>query len=466
MLKRYHALVGGTFRILDALIIGAIWILSYWLRFYLPVIAVTKGFPSFHTYASLTPLVMILWGVIFQVFRVYRPRRILRRTDEVFLLLKAHLMALLVFIALTSVFSEYRYSRGVILYFAFLGAALLAVFRLTLRNLLRSLRRKGHNLRYALLVGEGPIAEAMVFKLSKYPELGVKVVGAVIHEDSKAQKVGSLPVLGHFKGIESILKKQTIDQILIALPRAQSMALDSILDVIRDEAVEIRLVPDVLEYVTLGCEIEEFDGYPVVNLNDSPMDGWGMLMKRLTDIFFSALGLLILSPILAVVACAVKFSSKGSVLYKQTRMGLDGRSFEMLKFRSMRADAEKDSGAVWAVEKDPRRTRIGTFLRATSLDEFPQLWNVLVGHMSLVGPRPERPVFVDKFKKEIPHYMLRHKVKAGITGWAQVNGWRGNTSLESRIEYDLYYIRNWSYLLDMKILFMTVWKGFINKNAY
>jgi exopolysaccharide biosynthesis polyprenyl glycosylphosphotransferase len=196
------------------------------------------------------------------------------------------------------------------------------------------------------------------------------------------------------------------------------------------------------------------------------LNGWGGYAKRLTDIVVSAIALIILAPVLFVIALAVRLTSKGPIFYGQERMGLDGRTFKMLKFRSMRQDAESSTGAVWAQPGDDRRTPIGAFLRATSLDELPQFWNVLRGDMSLVGPRPERPVFVHQFRKDIPHYMLRHKVKAGITGWAQVNGWRGNTSLDRRIECDLYYIRNWSYGMDWKILFLTLWKGFVNKNAY
>jgi Undecaprenyl-phosphate glucose phosphotransferase len=218
--------------------------------------------------------------------------------------------------------------------------------------------------------------------------------------------------------------------------------------------------------VTLGCEIEDFDGLPVVNLNDSPLDGWGSVAKRATDMVVSGFALIVLSPVLVFIALAVRLTSRGPIFFKQERMGMDGRTFPMLKFRSMKVDAEEKTGAVWARPNDDRRTPIGTLLRATSLDELPQLWNILRGDMSLVGPRPERPVFVSQFRREIPHYMLRHKVKAGLTGWAQVNGWRGDTSLSKRIECDLFYIRNWSYFFDLKIILLTFWRGFVNKNAY
>jgi exopolysaccharide biosynthesis polyprenyl glycosylphosphotransferase len=203
-----------------------------------------------------------------------------------------------------------------------------------------------------------------------------------------------------------------------------------------------------------------------VRINDSPLVGLGAFAKRTTDVVLSAIALVVLFPLLAFIGLLVKLDSPGPIIYAQERLGLNGRCFRMLKFRSMRVDAESKTGAVWCKPSDDRRTAWGAFLRKTSLDELPQLWNVLCGDMSLVGPRPERPVFVDQFRKEIPNYMLRHKVHAGITGWAQVNGWRGNTSLNARIECDLFYIRNWSYLLDLKILLLTIWKGFINKNAY
>jgi Undecaprenyl-phosphate glucose phosphotransferase len=466
MLKRYHHIVGGTFRIVDTCVIGAAWILSYWLRFDLPLIEVTKGLPKFGTYAALSPLIMILWASVFSSVRVYQSRRMLRRTHEVQLILRSHFVAMLLFIALTYLFSEYKYSRGVMIYFGLIGAVMLVVFRLSLRNGLRAIRRRGHNLRHVLAVGEGPAIEHLIYRLDRFPELGLRVRGVLVHESSTAQSVQKKPVLGKFGELREIARREQVDQVLIALPRSQYSDLDRVLGALRDETLDVQLVPDVHEFVTLGCEIEDFDGLPIVSLNDSPLDGWGAAAKRATDFAVSLVALGVLSPLMLLVAIAIKLTSKGPVFYKQERMGLDGRTFNMLKFRSMRADAEAQTGAVWAKQGDDRRTPIGAFLRATSLDELPQFWNVFRGDMSLVGPRPERPVFVQQFRGEVPHYMLRHKVKAGITGWAQVNGWRGNTSLDRRIECDLYYIRNWSYGLDWKILFLTLWKGFVNKNAY
>jgi len=466
MLKRYHHFVGGIFRVVDACVIGAAWLLAYWMRFHWSIVPVTKGFPEFGKYAALTPLVMILWAMIFSGMNVYLSRRMLRRTHEVHLLFKAHLVALLVFIAMTYLVSEYRYSRGVMVNFALIGLVFLIFFRLSLRNALRAFRRRGYNLRHVLMVGEGAAIEMLLARLDKFPELGLRAVGVVTHASSQAQEIQKKPVLGHFEELSALIHKHGIDKVVVSLPRHQYGDFDHILDLLKDEMVEVQIIPDVHEYITLGCEIEDFDGVPIVNLNDSPLQGWGAIAKRVTDFCLSGLALIVLSPLFLLVGILVRVTSPGPILFSQERMGLDGKTFRMLKFRSMCVDAEKESGAVWAQAGDARRTPIGAFLRATSLDELPQFWNVLRGDMSLVGPRPERPVFVQQFRREISHYMLRHKVKAGVTGWAQINGWRGNTSLDRRIEHDLYYIRNWSYFLDWKILFLTLWKGFINKNAY
>jgi Undecaprenyl-phosphate glucose phosphotransferase len=264
----------------------------------------------------------------------------------------------------------------------------------------------------------------------------------------------------------SIVESRQPHEVFIALAANEQTELAGLMSQLRDATANVVVVPHVQEQVPLGCRVERFEGVALIRLNDSPIDSWQSFAKRCMDVALSAIGLVALAPLLLIVAALVKITSPGPVLYSQERMGLDGRTFKMLKFRSMRADAEAQSGAGWTRKRDDRRTPLGIFLRQTSLDELPQLWNVLVGHMSLVGPRPERPVFVEQFRQQIPGYMLRHKVKAGITGWAQINGWRGDTSLTERIACDLYYIRNWSLDLDLKILMLTVWKGFVNKNAY
>jgi Undecaprenyl-phosphate glucose phosphotransferase len=466
MLRRHQHVVAELYRAADLCVIVGSWLLAYWIRVFTPPFNTAHRLPNFETYASLSPLLAVIWLSIFTFVGVYESGRLRGRLKEVLSLWRAHGLALLAFIAITYMYEDYKCSRLVMIYFAALGGVALATFRVVLRTFLRGLRRRGYNLRYLLVVGEGPPVEQLIERLAWYPELGLRVVGLVTHEASTVQECLGQSVIGHFGQIRQLVESTGADEVVIGLPPSQQAYLDEMLVQLSRETVAVRIALDVHEHVTLGCEIEEFEGVPIVRLNDAPMTGTGVLLKRVTDFVLSAIGLIVLAPLLAIIALAVKLTSQGPVLYAQERMGLDGRTFRMLKFRSMRVDAEADSGAVWAREDDDRRTVIGAFLRRTSLDELPQLWNVLCGDMSLVGPRPERPIFVNQFRQDIPQYMLRHKVKAGITGWAQVNGWRGNTSLNSRVECDLYYIQHWSLLFDLKILFMTVWKGFVNKNAY
>jgi len=260
--------------------------------------------------------------------------------------------------------------------------------------------------------------------------------------------------------------RHEVDVVFVALPQADWGRLPAVVADIGDDPVNIHLVPDVSGLASLRGGVEEFEGVPLIHLRESPLQGWNLVLKRAMDIAVGAPALLATAPLMVGIAAAIRLTSRGPVLLRQERMGLDGRAFTMLKFRTMRADAEVESGPVWARADDPRRTALGAWLRRRSLDELPQLVNVLRGEMSLVGPRPERPVFVEGFRRKLPGYMLRHKVKAGMTGWAQINGWRGDTSLEKRLEYDLYYIERWSLLFDVKILLQTLWRGFSNTNAY
>jgi Undecaprenyl-phosphate glucose phosphotransferase len=466
MLKHYQHTVEGMFRVVDAAIISGAWLASYFVRFFVPNFAVTKGLPPLETYAALTPLVAVLWIVTFTELRVYESQRALARSRQLVRLWKAHGIALLLFIAITYAFDDYRYSRLVMAYFALIGAVGLAAFRIATTHVLRWLRARGFVARRLLAVGEGPVLNSLVARLDSQPELGIQVVGVVTHDSSQLSTTCGRPVLGHFREICEIVRSTGVDEVVIALPPAQSHEMDRLLELVKNETVDVCVVPDIHRFVSIGCEVESFAGFPVLHLNDSPLFGWAGVAKRATDVVLSGLALTVLSPLLLVIGTLVKLTSRGPVLYAQERMGLDGQTFRMLKFRSMKVDAESNTGAVWARASDDRRTVIGALLRRTSLDELPQFWNVLRGDMSLVGPRPERPVFVQKFRREVPFYNVRHKVKAGITGWAQVNGWRGDTALDRRVECDLFYIRNWSYMLDLKILLLTCWKGFINKNAY
>ena len=303
-------------------------------------------------------------------------------------------------------------------------------------------------------------------QIDLHRELGFRPVGCLsVTRKRVGTSVAGVEVIGTVRDLRQVLEKRGVDQVLVALPSRSMHHLPRIMDVCADTTVDVKLVPDVYQYATLFGGLEEFGGLPIVNLQSTGVLGINALAKRAFDLVLSSLLLLLLSPLLLSIAAVVKATSRGPVLYAQERVGLDGKPFRMLKFRTMRKDAE-DRGPRFAEDGDPRITRIGSWLRRSSADELPQLWNVLFGDMSLVGPRPERPVFIDQFRRRIPRYQLRHMVKSGMTGWAQIHGLRGNTSIQKRVEYDLYYIEHWSLLLDLKILARTVAFGFLSRNAY
>jgi Undecaprenyl-phosphate glucose phosphotransferase len=376
-------------------------------------------------------------------------------------------MGVVVLVAASFFVRGYFYSRLVIGIFSLLSVAGTIGFRSVLRSTLRRLRRKGYNLRYVLVVGTGDLAEEVIARLHGHPEAGLRVTGALAGDASRVgTRVAGVPVLGEYGALKQLLAQRQLDQVVLALPRDESHHLEKILAELEDEVVSLRMVPDLLHVMTLRSSVEDLDGLPTINLRDTALVGWAAVQKRVFDVAVASTVVVATAPLLALIALAIRVTSGSPVLFKQQRMGLDGRVFDMLKFRTMRSDAESDSGPVWTQAEDPRRTRLGAFLRSTSLDELPQLWNVVRGDMSLVGPRPERPVFIERFRRDVPGYMLRHKVKAGCTGWAQVHGWRGNTSLHERIEHDIYYIQNWSLGLDVRIILMTLWRGFVHRNAY
>lgn len=466
MLKRHSQFLESLMLLADLLAISASWLGSYYLRFYWGPIPVYRGIPDARPYLLLLGLIAIVWAVAFKAFGLYRPRRISSRLAEVRDIAKACTLAVLILVAATFFLKPFEFSRLAILYFWVFSILSVSFVRNSFREVLRFLRRRGYNLRHILIVGEGALARKLVERIYARPELGLRIVGLMVGDPRMVgQEVEGLRVLGTYEQAGEIAGELSIDRVLIAIPLEAYERMEGILRSLEEGIADVNVVPDLYQYMTLRGGVEEFDGLPLVSLQDSPSYGWSLVGKRMMDIVLSSVALLVTGPLLLLLTAAIKFTSPGPVLYRQKRMGLDGRTFQMLKFRSMRTDAEDDTGPVWAARNDGRRTEIGALLRRTSLDELPQLVNVLKGEMSLVGPRPERPVFIEEFRKRIPRYMLRHKVKAGITGWAQVNGWRGDTSLEKRIECDLYYIEHWSLLFDLKILWLSLWRGFVHKNA-
>lgn len=338
--------------------------------------------------------------------------------------------------------------------------------RLLVRSWLRGEGRWSRRRRVALIAGTGTVARRLAQRLTRAPEYGIIVRGFVSDSEGEVGRVyEGAPVVGVLPNLATIVETG-VDMVLLCLPSHLEPHTEKLLHELRNSTVDVTLVPSIAATETLGLDACMFEGFPMLTLQAAGVHGWHQAGKRLLDVVGAAAGLLLAAPLLVVIAGFIKASSPGPVLYRQVRMSLDGQPFVMLKFRTMHEQAERETGPVWAVPEDPRVTKVGRLLRRTSLDELPQLWNVLKGEMSLVGPRPERPTYVETFRVAYPDYMLRLKVKAGMTGWAQINGWRGNTCLQHRIAHDLYYIQHWSLWFDLKILCQTLWKGVLHENAY
>ena len=447
--------------------IALAWLLAYFFKFKLEIFS-TAGKPPLDNmyFYALWPT----WLIFYINSRILGNDKPISRnspTSEYFSILKLTSFSVLILTAGTFFYRELSFSRIMAVYFWIFANIFLFVSQRLARFLVREVHGRGMNLRKVLVVGAGELGQRVVQKLNLYPEIGFFVAGYLSHD---LEKVGltleGCKVLGLYEDLNRVIKENDVSQLFIALPLNAHERLEKILTSLEEETVDIKFVPDLSGYIDLQAGIEELDDMPVINLTESPLYGWNKVLKRTSDVILSGLAILITFPLMILITIAVKLGSRGPLLYKQERVGLDRDVFMMYKFRSMKIGAENQTGPVWAKEDDERRTLVGSFLRSTSLDELPQLFNVLMGKMSLVGPRPERPIFVEKLKKSIPFFMRRLKMKAGLTGWAQVNGWRGNTSLEKRIEFDLYYIKNWSLLFDIKIIFLTIWKGLINRHAY
>ena len=462
MLKAHSRLFEQLAFVADLALLVVCWVGAYALRFH---VFGHGDIPPFRDYALQLLPILIVWGLAFRAFDLYRPHRLASHLAEWFDIAKASTLGVLVLIALmTFAFRSYEYSRVVIVTFWAVSIVGASLSRAVFREVLRVARRHGYNLRHAVLVGGGEPAAEVLRVLRRRPDTGIRLLGLL--SDKRDGEGLALPWLGGVEEIRAVLTSRPVDIVIIALPHVDYARLGAVLNEIGDEPVTIHFVPDLFSLASLRGGVEEFESVPFIHLRESPLYGWNLVLKRAVDVGLGALALGVALPVMAAIAATIAATSGRPVLYRQERMGLDGRRFWMLKFRTMPLDAEAATGPQWATPDDPRRTHLGAWLRRFSLDELPQLFNVLRGDMSLVGPRPERPSFVEEFRRRVPGYMLRHKVKAGITGWAQIHGWRGNTSIEKRIEYDLYYIERWSLRFDLSILLQTLWLGFRNRNAY
>lgn len=423
--------------------------------------------PPFSAFGGMLFIQIVVMVVAFIGFRLYQRPRARSRLDEIYAVFGAVTLGVLVTVALTVLIYKDTLDvpRLMVIYDWALAALLLSIGRLVHHQIVRSLRTRGVGVDRVLLVGTTEVGRMIQQKIAHSPALGYQVVGYVSQEEKPPKMVLGAPVLGGIQEIPRIIREQDVDEVIIAMPEASQHEILDILSLCDQGRVSIRVFPDVFQIIASELSIGALDGLPLLTIRDPAMRGWKLVAKRAMDILFSAIGLIFLSPLMLLTAVLIKIDSPGPAFYYQERMGLDARPFWMIKFRSMRQDAERE-GPGWTTADDPRRTRLGTLIRRLSIDEFPQLINVLLGDMSLVGPRPERPVYVEQFRRSIPRYMDRHREKAGITGWAQVNGLRGDTSIAERTKYDLWYIENWSLALDVKIIIRTIFKIFTDRQAY
>ncbi len=422
--------------------------------------------PPLRPYLLLGAGALPLWHFLLRQRGLYRPRRGQSRLMEARLLIEVSTLATLIVAATTFFSGTPGVSRFTLVVFWALATGGLVVLRATIRATLAELRRRGLNQRNVVIVGTGATGRAVWERLQADSDAGFTVVGCV-DESRLGRATGAPPVIGGIADLGRIVAERRIDQVVVALDRTGPIDATKVLGELEKTTASVWLVPDLQGLPTLHSGIEDFDGIPVIRLIESPLLGWNQLCKRTFDLLVAPALLVGLAPLFLALALAIRWRSPGGpVLYRQERVGLDGRVFRIIKFRTMKPGAEEETGPRWAQRDDPRCTPIGRVLRRLNLDELPQLWNVVRGDMSLVGPRPERPEFVQRFRDHVPGYMLRHKVKAGMTGWAQVRGWRGDTSIEKRLECDLEYVRRWSLKLDLKILFLTLSRSFRDPNAY
>lgn len=454
--------------IIDAAITVVSFVSAYFFKFYILTNGPGPGVQPVTEYMKLCVYIIPGYLLIYLLCDVYSPKRTVRRRFEVFGIVKANTVGILTLIILLYLLiRQFDISRSVMAFFYVFNIFLTSCFRLALRKGLRTIRSKGYNLKHILLVGYSRAAEEYIDRLTENPQWGYAALGILDNNVPAGAVYKGVKVLGSLGNLEIILPENKLDEIAITLSLKDYDYLETIVGICEKSGVHTKFIPDYNSLIPSKPYTEDLMGLPVINIRYVPLTNAGnIIVKRLMDIVGSLFGIILTSPVMLMAAVLVKSTSPGPVIFRQERVGLHNRPFYMYKFRSMRQQTPGEEKKAWTVRDDPRVTGVGKFLRRTSIDELPQLFNILKGDMSLVGPRPERPHFVEKFKEEIPRYMVKHQVRPGLTGWAQVNGLRGDTSIRKRVEYDIYYIENWTLWFDLKIIFMTFFTGFINKNAY
>ena len=469
MIKDNQKYFNGLHVFLDVLAIAGSYILAWYLKFEGPFVTEGAGALSMSFYLSALYFLVPGYLVLYYWFKLYTPKRSQTLEKEILDIIKVNSIGVAFFLMAITAFKlgDGNFSRVLLVLFYIINVVITLLFRIVLRTTLRYFRKKGYNLKYILLVGYSRAAEEYISRINANPQWGYVVRGILDNHVPAGTQYKGVKVIGSIENLEVVLPLSHLDEIAVTLSLSDYDILEQIVGLCEKSGVHTKFIPDYYSLIPNKPYTEDINGLSVINIRYVPLTNTvNRIAKRTVDIVGSACGLIILSPLLLILAILVKTTSKGPIIFKQERVGRHNKKFNMYKFRSMAVQSEDEEKKGWTVKNDPRVTKLGSFMRKTSLDELPQLWNILVGDMSIVGPRPERPQFVEKFREEIPRYMIKHQVRPGLTGWAQVHGYRGDTSIRRRIEFDLYYIENWSMFLDFKIMFMTVFKGFVNENAY
>ncbi len=455
--------------LLDAVVVAVSYMLAWYLKFASPLSSSDPniGALSMGTYFEMLILIVPGCLMLYYIFNLYTPKRATVHKYEILNIFQANTVGLVILMAGWYMVAQIHFSRLMMGYFYLLNITLTTLGRSLIRFLLQYFREKGYNLKYILLVGYSRAGEEYINRINANPQWGYVVRGILDDSVPSGTLYKGVKVLGRIENLLYILPQNKLDEIAITLSLKDYDHLERIVDMCEKSGVHTKFIPDYNSLFPSRPYTEDLMGLPVINIRYVPLTNTlNWVAKRGVDVIASLVGLVVFSPIMLMAVLAVGCTSRGPVIFKQERIGLHNKPFKMYKFRTMEVQKPSREAQGWTKKDDPRVTRVGRFLRRTSIDEMPQLFNILKGDMSVVGPRPERPQFVERFKEEIPRYMVKHQVRPGLTGWAQINGYRGDTSIKRRIEYDIFYIENWTMSFDIKIMFLTIFKGFINKNAY
>ena len=464
MIKENQKYLNRSQIILDLSLIAISMAFSYWARFVL-----LDGRVSLEQEEMLRVVgwTILVYAVSYYSNGLYKPKRKESLFKECIDVVQAHGLGIIFMMVGLYIFKFGEFSRGQLVIFFVANLVLMLLERMAVRGVLRHFRRQGYNLRHCLVVGANQISDDFISRVEKNKHWGYRIEGILDNWIYQSKEYRGYPVLGHIDSLVDVLTTRYYDMVIIALTSEDAEELGYVLSQCEKAGVKSCIIPYYYQYVPTQPYIDDLDGLSIIDTRRVPLENWlKNAIKRAFDIAFASLAILITSPVMLLSVIMIKLTSPGPVIFHQERVGLNRQPFMMYKFRSMHVQTDEEEREQWTTKDDPRKTKWGAFMRKTSIDELPQFFNVLKGDMSVVGPRPERPFFVEKFKEEVPRYMIKHQVRPGITGWAQINGYRGDTSIEERIKHDLYYIENWTFAFDLRIIFLTVFKGFINKNAY